>query len=47
MKTVTTGSGGALSTTTKATKGGAYRFVFAGTSTTAAKSAVGGFVVVK
>ncbi len=47
VKTVTTGTGGALSTTTKATKSGAYRFVFAGTSTTAAKSAVGDSVVVK
>ncbi|GAB7108455.1 hypothetical protein JCM4814A_67690 [Streptomyces phaeofaciens JCM 4814] len=47
LKTVTTGTGGALSTTTKATKSGAYRFVFAGTSTTAAKSAVGDYVEVK
>ncbi|MCT9078555.1 hypothetical protein [Streptomyces fulvoviolaceus] len=47
VKTVTSGTGGALKTTTKATKDGSYRYVFAGTSTTAAKSATGDYVDVK
>ncbi|MFI0811079.1 hypothetical protein [Streptomyces echinatus] len=47
VKTITTGTGGALSTTVKASRSGTYRFVFAGTATTAAKTSVGDHVTVK
>jgi hypothetical protein len=47
VKTITSGAGGALSTTVKAGKDGYYRFVFAGTATTAAKTAAGDYVDVK
>ncbi|MFC4507096.1 MULTISPECIES: hypothetical protein [Streptomyces] len=47
VKGITSGTGGALSTTVKASKSGYYRFVFAGTSTTAAKTAAGDYVQVK
>ncbi|MFJ8104517.1 hypothetical protein [Streptomyces sp. NPDC096132] len=47
VKTITSGTGGALSTTVKASKDGYYRFTFAGTATTAAKTAAGDYVDVK
>ncbi|MGW0843616.1 hypothetical protein ACWD26_26405 [Streptomyces sp. NPDC002787] len=47
VKTVTSGTGGALSTTVKASKDGSYRFTFAGTSTTAAKTSAADYVDVK
>jgi hypothetical protein len=47
LKTVKTSSTGTLSTTTKATADGYYRFSFAGTSTTPAVSATGDYVDVK
>ncbi|MEU6802335.1 hypothetical protein ABZ931_15140, partial [Streptomyces neyagawaensis] len=47
VKTVTSGTGGALSTTVKATQDGSYRYTFAGTSTTAAKTSAGDAVDVK
>ncbi|MFD5404022.1 hypothetical protein [Streptomyces griseorubiginosus] len=47
VKTVTSGTGGALKTTTKATKDGYYRYVFAGTSTTGAATAAGDYVDVR
>ena len=47
VKTVTSGTGGALSTTVKASKDGSYRFTFAGTSTTAAKTSAGDYVDVR
>ncbi|MFF8727295.1 hypothetical protein ACF073_12500 [Streptomyces sp. NPDC015171] len=47
VKTLTSGTGGALSTTVKAAKSGTYRFVFAGTATTAAKTSAGDHVTVK
>lgn len=47
VKTVTSGTAGALSTTVKASKDGSYRYVFAGTSTTAAVKSAGDFVDVK
>jgi hypothetical protein len=47
VKTVTSGTGGALSTTVKATKDGSYRYAFAGTSTTAAKTSAGDSVDVR
>lgn len=47
VKTVTSGTGGALSTTVKASKDGSYRYTFAGTSTTAAKTSAGDYVDVK
>lgn len=47
VKTVTSGTAGALSTTVKASKDGAYRYVFAGTSTTAAVKSAGDFVDVR
>ncbi|MGI5454888.1 hypothetical protein ACQEWB_17265 [Streptomyces sp. CA-249302] len=46
VKTVKSGSGGALSTTVKASKDGYYRFKFAGTSTTGAKTSTGDYVEV-
>ncbi|WP_020136102.1 hypothetical protein [Streptomyces sp. 351MFTsu5.1] len=47
LKTVTSGTGGALKTTTKATKDGYYRYVFAGTATTGAATAAGDYVDVR
>jgi hypothetical protein len=47
LKTVRAGSTGALKSTTKATVDGYYRYVFAGTATTAASTAPGDFVDVK
>jgi single-stranded DNA-binding protein len=47
LKTVRTSSTGALKTTTKATVDGFYRYVFAGTPTTAAATAPGDFVDVR
>lgn len=47
VKTVTSGTGGALKTTAKATKDGYYRYAFAGTSTTGAKSATGDYIDVQ
>ncbi|GGS45673.1 hypothetical protein [Streptomyces cinerochromogenes] len=47
VRTVTSGTGGALSTTVKAGRSGTYRFVFAGTATTAAKTSAGDHVTVK
>ncbi|MFJ8111649.1 hypothetical protein [Streptomyces sp. NPDC096132] len=47
LKTITTGSGGKLRTTTKATGDGYYRFVFAGTGTTGPSTAAGDYVDVR
>ncbi|MFF5012218.1 hypothetical protein [Streptomyces sp. NPDC001165] len=47
VKAITSGTGGALSTTVTATKSGTYRFVFTGTATTAAKASAGDHVTVK
>ncbi|MFF4898644.1 hypothetical protein [Streptomyces sp. NPDC001068] len=47
VKGITSGTGGTLSTTVKASKSGYYRFVFAGTATTAAATATGDFIKVK
>lgn len=47
VKTVTSGTAGALSTTVKASKDGSYRYKFAGTSTTAAKTSAADFVDVQ
>ncbi|WP_369222777.1 hypothetical protein AB5J52_16375 [Streptomyces sp. R39] len=47
VKGITSGTGGALSTTVKASKSGYYRYVFAGTTTTAAATATGDYVKVK
>ncbi|MFC8435354.1 hypothetical protein [Streptomyces sp. NPDC057253] len=47
VKTVTSGTGGALRTTTKATKDGYYRYVFAGTTTTGSATAAGDYVDVR
>lgn len=44
VKTVTSGTGGALSTTVKASQDGSYRYRFAGTSTTAAKTSAADYV---
>jgi hypothetical protein len=46
VKTITSGTGGALSTTVKASKSGYYRYVFAGTATTAAATATGDYIKV-
>ncbi|MFF4038918.1 hypothetical protein [Streptomyces sp. NPDC001816] len=46
VKAITSGTGGALSTTVTATKSGTYRFVFTGTATTAAKASAGDHVTV-
>ncbi|MER6632087.1 hypothetical protein ABT301_28380 [Streptomyces sp. NPDC000987] len=46
VKTVTSGTGGALSTTVKATKSGYFRYQFAGTTTTGAKTSTGDYVKV-
>ncbi|MFE3030379.1 hypothetical protein ACFXKY_01870 [Streptomyces canus] len=47
VKTVTSGTGGALKTTTKAVKDGSYRYVFAGTATTGSATATGDYVDVR
>ncbi|CAM5703360.1 calcium-binding protein [Streptomyces californicus] len=47
VKTVTSGTGGVLRTTTKATKDGYYRYVFAGTTTTGSATAAGDDVDVR
>ncbi|MFF7475012.1 hypothetical protein [Streptomyces sp. NPDC008092] len=47
LKTVTSGSAGALRTTTKARADGYFRFVFAGTGTTGPATAAGDFVDVR
>lgn len=47
VKGITSGTGGALSTTVKASRSGYYRYVFAGTTTTAAATATGDFIKVK
>ncbi|MBW8794056.1 MAG: hypothetical protein JF597_10805 [Streptomyces sp.] len=47
VKGITSGTGGALTTTVKASKSGYYRYVFAGTATTAAAKATGDYVKVK
>ncbi|MEU0210559.1 hypothetical protein ABZ235_26395 [Streptomyces canus] len=47
VKTVTSGTGGALKTTTKATKDGYYRYVFAGTATTGSAKAAGDYIDVR
>ncbi|WP_405840479.1 hypothetical protein [Streptomyces sp. NBC_01518] len=47
LKTIKTNSTGVLKTTTKATVDGYYRYVFAGTATTAAATAPGDFVDVR
>ncbi|MFJ9709947.1 hypothetical protein [Streptomyces sp. NPDC101234] len=46
VKAITSGTGGALSTTVKASKSGYYRYVFAGTTTTAATKAAGDYIKV-
>ncbi|WP_405988087.1 hypothetical protein [Streptomyces sp. NBC_00986] len=47
LKTVTSGAGGTLKTTTKAKTDGYYRFAFTGTPTTGASTATGDFVDVR
>lgn len=47
VKTVTSGTAGALRTTTTASKDGYYRYVFAGTATTGAATAAGDYVDVR
>ncbi|MFG2470833.1 hypothetical protein ACGFXB_36005 [Streptomyces canus] len=47
VKTVTSGTGGALKTTTKATKDGYYRYVFAGTTTTGSATVAGDYIDVR
>ncbi|MFJ9626292.1 hypothetical protein ACIRU8_01210 [Streptomyces sp. NPDC101175] len=47
LKTVTSGAGGALKTTTKAKADGYFRFVFTGTATTGPSTATGDFVDVR
>ena len=47
VKTVTSGTGGALKTTTKATEDGYYRYVFAGTTTTGSATAAGDYIDVQ
>jgi hypothetical protein len=47
VKTVTSGTAGALKTTVKASADGYYRYKFAGTTTTGAKTAAGDFVDVQ
>lgn len=44
---MTSGTGGALKTTTKATKDGYYRYVFAGTATTGPATAAGDYIDVR
>ncbi|WP_392967485.1 hypothetical protein [Streptomyces sp. LN245] len=47
VKTVTSGTAGALSTTVKASADGTYRYLFAGTATTGTATATGDYVDVK
>ncbi|WP_371667088.1 hypothetical protein OG985_05440 [Streptomyces sp. NBC_00289] len=47
LKTITSGSGGALKTTTKARTDGYFRFAFPGTVTTGSSTAAGDFVDVR
>ncbi|MFD8002090.1 hypothetical protein [Streptomyces mirabilis] len=47
VKTVTSGTAGALTTTVKASADGSYRYRFAGTTTTGAATATGDYVDVK
>ncbi|MFB7243111.1 hypothetical protein CW362_37205 [Streptomyces populi] len=47
VKTVTSGTAGALSTTVKASADGTYRYAFAGTATTGTATAAGDYVDVK
>ncbi|MFD8724901.1 hypothetical protein ACFV2H_44885 [Streptomyces sp. NPDC059629] len=47
LRTVTTGSGGALRTTARATADGYFRYVFTGTATTGPATAAGDFVDVR
>jgi len=47
VKTITSGTAGALKTTVKASADGYYRFTFAGTSNTAASKAKGDFIDVQ
>jgi hypothetical protein len=47
LKTITSGIGGALKTTTKAKQDGYYRFVFSGSSTTGSSKATGDYVDVR
>ncbi|MFD0315748.1 hypothetical protein [Streptomyces flavalbus] len=47
LKTITSGTGGALKTTVKATADGYYRFAFAGLASTAPVNATGDYVDVK
>ncbi|MFF3414032.1 hypothetical protein ACFYW9_04930 [Streptomyces sp. NPDC002698] len=47
VKTVTSGTAGALSTTVKASADGTYRYVFTGTATTGTAAATGDYVDVK
>ncbi|WP_037672133.1 hypothetical protein [Streptomyces griseus] len=47
LKTITSGAGGALKTTTRARTDGYFRFVFAGTGTTGPSTAAGDFVDVR
>ncbi|MFJ5306980.1 hypothetical protein [Streptomyces sp. NPDC088350] len=47
LKTVTTGAGGTLKTTTKAKTDGYFRYVFTGTPTTGPSTATGDFVDVR
>ncbi|GGU93002.1 hypothetical protein GCM10010260_29750 [Streptomyces filipinensis] len=47
LKTVTSGTGGSLKTTVKATADGYYRFSFAASTTTAASTSAGDYVDVK
>ncbi|MFI0962173.1 hypothetical protein ACH4S8_12330 [Streptomyces sp. NPDC021080] len=47
VKTVTSGTAGALSTTVKASADGTYRYTFAGTATTGTATATGDYVDVK
>ncbi|MDH6434434.1 hypothetical protein M2158_002911 [Streptomyces sp. SAI-144] len=47
VKTVISGTGGALKTTTKATEDGYYRYVFAGTTTTGSATAAGDYIDVR
>ncbi|MER5430538.1 hypothetical protein [Streptomyces sp. NPDC002588] len=47
VKGITSGTGGALTTTVKAARSGYFRFVFTGTSTTGAATAAGDYVAVQ
>jgi hypothetical protein len=47
VKTVTSGTGGTLKTTTTASKDGYYRYVFAGTTTTGPATAAGDYIDVQ